>query len=508
MKKVTKNLILGGAMMLAAAPSFAQFTLDGEIRPRFEARHGYKSVADSNQNAAAFVEQRTRLNFGYKAEGYIFKVTIQDVHVWGSQPQLINNYTKLNTDGSYLSIHEAWGQALMNDNLSLKFGRQEIILDDHRIFGSVAWTQQARSHDAAILKFKKDKLKVDFGVAYNQDKAGLSGTEAQYGSYKAFQYLWLHNDFGDNFGASVLFLNNGKEQLDYDSSGTAAVGTAYYKDNYSQTIGTRLTYKKDKLSVAGAFYSQMGVHGDRNQVFTDSQTGLQQEYNKEISAMNYGVEVSYKVSDKFSAGLGYEYLSGNSQTDTSDAYARTNHAFTPFYGTNHKFNGFMDYFYVGNHVGSVGLQDIYVKAKYKAEKFWVGLDVHMFSAANDVWDGFKYGQDDADANVDLTNELAAATNQTEIDAANDKYTAFTETKYTDYTMSSGFGTEIDLSFGFNLAKGVVFKAGYSMMMATETLAYLKGTTDYQGQGRTDENSSWGWAMIIIKPKFITGEEKK
>ena len=45
--------------------------------------------------------------------------------------------------------------------------------------------------------------------------------------------------------------------------------------------------------------------------------------------------------------------------------ASENKAFTPFYGTNHKFNGFMDYFHVGNHANSVGLIDIYTKVKTK-----------------------------------------------------------------------------------------------------------------------------------------------
>ncbi|MBL4593996.1 MAG: hypothetical protein JKX68_09300 [Flavobacteriales bacterium] len=503
-----KGLFGTALFLILGVYSYGQFTLDGEVRPRFEYRHGYKSVADSAQDNAAFVEQRTRLNFGYKTEGYIFRVSMQYINVWGSQPQLINNYGKLNTSGSYFDFHEAWGQALMTENLSLKFGRQEIILDDHRIFGSVGWTAQARSHDAAILEFKKDKFKIDFGVAYNQDNASLVGTEAQFGSYKAFQYLWLHNDFGENLGVSVLLLNNGKEQLDYDSTGTAG-GTAYYTDNYSQTIGTRLTYKKKKLSVAGAFYTQMGVDGNRGTYFSD----IDGEYEKEISAMNYGVDVSYKITDKFTAGVGYEYLSGNSQTDTSASYLRTNHAFTPFYGTNHKFNGLMDYFYVGNHVGNVGLQDINLKLKFKAEKFWVAAAVHMFSAANDVWDGYKYATDDAAANVVLGDELSAATTQAEIDAATAKYDAFTDTKYTAYTMSAGLGTEIDLTFGFNLSKGVAFKGGYSVMMATETLAYLKGTTyangdTNSGQGRVDQNSSWGWAMIIVKPTFIGGKKAK
>jgi len=77
-------------------------------------------------------------------------------------------------------------------------------------------------------------------------------------------------------------------------------------------------------------------------------------------------------------------------------------------------------------------------------------------------------------------------------------------------MDAALGTEIDLSFGFNLAKGVVFKGGYSMLMASETLAYLKGATyggnnTNAGQGRTDQNNSWGWAMIIVKPTFIGGK---
>jgi len=494
MKKITKKIMIGGLMLLVATPSFAQFTLDGEVRPRFEYRHGFKSVADSAQDNAAFVEQRTRLNFGYKTEGYIFKVTVQDVHIWGSQPQLVGTYSKMNADGSYLGIHEAWGQALMSENWSLKFGRQEIILDDHRIFGSVGWAQQARSHDAAILKFNKNKFKADAAVAYNQDKARTIGTEASRGTYKAFQYLWLHNDFGENFGASLLFLNNGKEQLDYDSAAFYATGApveTYYTDNYSQTFGTRLTFKKNKLAINGAFYMQTGFDGNRGTYYSD----IDGEYEKEIQAMNFGVDISYKITEKFSATAGFEYMSGDSQTDTSASYLRVNHSFSPFYGTNHKFNGLMDYFYVGSGHGNVGLQDIYLKLKYKGEKFWVGADVHMFSAAADVWDGYAYNKDLADAI-----------------SAGQSTTAIMDGKYTDYKMNSSLGTELDLTFGFNLAKGVVFKGGYSMMMATETLAYLKGVTHQTGnnigQGRTDQMNNWGWAMIIIKPKFITGEEKK
>ncbi|NCP45040.1 MAG: alginate export family protein, partial [Flavobacteriales bacterium] len=239
--------IVTGALLMISVPTFAQFTLDGEIRPRFEYRNGFKNILDSTQDHAAFVDQRTRLNFGYKTEGYIFKISVQDIRVWGSQPQTVGTASQQNNNGAYIAVHEAWAEALLNKKWSLKFGRQEIAYDDHRIFGDLGWAQQSRAHDAALLKFKTEKTKIDFGVAYNQDNARLTGTVAQFGSYKAMQFMWLNHQFSENFNASLLFLNLGKEQLDYDSSGVITGGTveAYYKDNYSQTAGTRLVYNKN-----------------------------------------------------------------------------------------------------------------------------------------------------------------------------------------------------------------------------------------------------------------------
>ena len=49
---------------LSAQDEGSEFTLSGEIRPRTEFSHGYKTlVADENQKASLFTSQRTRLNF-------------------------------------------------------------------------------------------------------------------------------------------------------------------------------------------------------------------------------------------------------------------------------------------------------------------------------------------------------------------------------------------------------------------------------------------------------------
>lgn len=60
----------------------AQFSLQTEIRPRGEYRHGYKSLFSNDDNDAYFVSQRTRLGLNYKDEKFSIKITAQDVRVW------------------------------------------------------------------------------------------------------------------------------------------------------------------------------------------------------------------------------------------------------------------------------------------------------------------------------------------------------------------------------------------------------------------------------------------
>ncbi len=453
-RNFSKWMLATGTILLATGTAFSQLTISGEFRPRTEYRHGYKKVADSAQHHAIFTSQRTRLNLMYKTEGYQVKIVSQDVRTWGAQSQL-------NSIDPSTSIHEAWGEAFLNKKWSFKFGRQEIVYDDHRMFGSVGWAQQARSHDAGLFKYKTDGLKMDVGFAYNQDKQQMTTTSYTVPkSYKAFQYVWLHKDFNDNLKSSFLFLNNGK-QVNY-MNGTQPA----YHDNYTQTIGTHTKYKKEKISVIFNGYYQMGK--------------MPVKPAKDLNAYLVGIDLGYKINKNLSATLGYELQSGNSQTDTTKAYTDVKHAFTPFYGTNHKFNGYMDYFYVGNWSQNVGLQDLYFKVKYKKEKKYVGLDVHLFSAAAPVWDTYTYADEIAAGNL--------------------------TPKYKE--MSKTLGTEFDFSFGFPLSKGVMFKGGYSMMMASSTLAYLNGTLTSAGTPYTQANNSWGYAMIIIKPTFFKTNLKK
>lgn len=409
--KASKIII--ALLFFATTTTFAQLTIDAELRPRAEYRHGFKTLFPDNANPALFVSQRTRLNTTYKTEKLNFYVSFQDVRVWGDVPQLNTS------DNSGLSVHQAWAEILLDPNFSVKLGRQEVIYDDSRIFGNVGWAQQARSHDMAMLKYKKDSFKFDVGLAFNQSKENLTGTNLTTpNTYKAMQYAWLHKDWS-NFSGSFLFLNNGMQS----PNGL----------KYSQTIGTHLTAKKDKFTIAANLYYQFG-----NDVL-----------DRDLNAYLLGLEAMFKASEKAKIGLGVELQSGNDYNTP----ANENNAFTPFYGTNHKFNGFMDYFYVGNHINSVGLLDLYAKANFKLNsKSGLTAFVHNFSAA-------------ADINNSVSNQL---------------------------------GTEVDIVYGYKFTKDIGFKAGYSHLFPSEGMEVLKGNSD----GNTN---NWAWVMVTIKPTLFTSK---
>ena len=125
-------------------------------------------------------------------------------------------------------------------------------------------------------------------------------------------------------------------------------------------------------------------------------------------------------------------------------------SFNPLFGTNHAFNGFMDYFYVGNHLNSVGLVDTYAKLSYAADKWKVLALPHVFLSPARLID----------------NNGNEAQNY--------------------------LGTEIDLTASYALHKNLSLGLGYSQMFAGESLEILKG-------GDHGNLQNWAWLMLNFHP---------
>jgi len=438
-----------------------EFTIGVEIRPRTEFNHGNKMpetkyiIQDEYKYPGVLsTNQRSRLNLDYKSEKVKFGLVLQDVRTWGNQKQLVAN------EDLATSVHQAWAEVFFTKKLSLKAGRMELAYDDHRILGSVGWAPQARSHDLALFKYE-GTLKVHLGFAYHGGP--YNGPDA----YKSMQYLWINGKAGD-LGYSALVLNNGLTERGY------WYGTMVEEKNaFSQTLGARLTYKITDLSFAFNAYYQTGKKAadwlDLNSLptgeslddyNTDNGTSYTDGPNngQSISSYNFSVEAMYKINDNVKAGLAYEMLSGNDLTDLN----RTDeNAFMPLYGTNHKFNGWMDYFYVGNHASNVGLQDINAKILMKFDKFFIKLIPHYFMPAG------KTEYIDNDGNLQSLGSL---------------------------------GTEIDIWAGYQIVPKVAsIEIGYSHLIPTESMYGLKygispASSDFG-------MNNWAWIMLNIKPKW-------
>ncbi|MGB3466945.1 MAG: alginate export family protein [Cyclobacteriaceae bacterium] len=417
---------LTALLAISAVPAFAQFTIVGEIRPRAEFRNGFKSLTTDDTDAAFFVEQRSRLYLWFKDPKYSFQLTLQDVRLWGENSQIYKS------DNSLFNVYEAWGAYHFSDNFLFKAGRQALNYDNARILGDLAWAQQARSHDLLKAEYSANDFSFHIGAAFNQEDvlsrpepARLVSTFYQgVNNYKTMQFLWLNKKY-EKGTVSLLLLNNGIQAADSSV-------------NFSQTYGLYAKNNLGKLSLTTELYIQSGKTASGQELFAG------------MGAIAADLKTGSSV-----IGIGGDYLSG------SDFDESSGNSFTPLYGTNHKFYGFMDYFYVGNPFGDVGLIDLYVKLKFAlGEKSSLVTFVHNFSAGVDMSENYIAAQD---------NQL---------------------------------GTEVDIVYNLNIDKAVNLKVGYSQMFASENMELLK-------TGDSNATNNWAWAMLTIKPQlFKSGDKDK
>lgn len=422
-QKLIAVLLLVGAYFQVAQ---AQFTLTGEVRPRSEFRNGFKTPTSEDNTPAFFTEQRSRLYMDYAEEKYKLRLALQDVRLWGEVPQIFKQ------ENGNTFISEAWGQYFLNDQFSIKAGRQIISYDNQRFLGGLEWAQQGRRHDALLFIYddKESKTKLHAGFAFNTDDdvpepRYLQGVSTNFysvgGNYKTLQYAWFNKAF-DKGSVSLLALNAGTQQPDSTVSN-------------KQTFGIIPRFTVGGVKFAADLYYQTGKIGDNN-----------------VNAYLAGVNATFKT-DITPITLGVEFISGKDDDDTSKDITN----FSPDYGTNHAFNGLMDYFFVGPANGNVGVTDLYVKTKFGLKKGALVMNIHEFF-----------------------------TGSTQLDAEGEE-------------LSSAMGTEIDFVYVVKLAPSVTFNVGFSQLFGTDTLLELR-------PGNQKANN-WAWMMVTFKPTFLKTQKE-
>jgi hypothetical protein len=319
----------------------------GEIRPRYE-------HADQNNpktDAANAFTARTHLTVTgglLGVENLTATVGLQGVNNFGYTDY--NDGFYFNADGQktpnnpkYDTIVDPQGAMLSEasldytvDKTALHVGRSQINLDNQRFIGTVGWRQMERSYDTVYAANSSVK-NLNLLAAYVYGYAGVGTTTTTdtnsvllHAKYKVMDQL--------NITA-------------YD----------YMLASISDTYGVALTGKVD-VGAKLSYRAEYAVQKDPTM-----ELGAK---NVKADADYYNLDLGANISGIL-AGVNYEVLSGASGSKTT---------FNPALGTNHKFNGWADRFYVGSKP-SGGLKDTNLRLGYKAKGFGKILAVyHDFKA--------------------------------------------------------------------------------------------------------------------------------
>ena len=350
------------AFLLRHEILMAQFSLNTQVRPRAEYRQGFRIPADTSDNAAFFVSQRTRLSLAYQNDKISLYVAPQDVRVWGDEYQLAKE--------ARLGLHEAYGILHIDTVWSFKVGRQEIVYNDHRILGNVEWAQQARSHDALLLRYINSGYKAALGASFNQNSERLFLTDYVPQNYKVMLHAYAQKKW-NNHTVDALIVSDAFEE-----------NSTSHNLKWRHTLGLNAQQKLKQLMFDETFFWQTGT--------------TQNDVN--IAAWLMVAKATYQLP-KLKLVLGAEIVSGDNPDD-ADKFQ----AFNTLYATNHKFYGFMDYWLnIPVDTKGGGLQDFYLQATFSPlDKLSIQLNLHQFMLANNVYNPFSTAET---LNKNLGNEV-------------------------------------------------------------------------------------------------------
>jgi hypothetical protein len=393
------------------AAQAADVTFGGQFRPRFEfwnigSGSGVTGAPEVNPTDGRFINMRVRLNTKIKIDentsGFIqFQSNTRfgsDLRTnVGAAPFSSSTVTNANDSRTDVGLHQAYFtlNKLFDGPLDMKLGRQEVVLDGHRLLGNTGWTQGAQSHDAIRVHHKHDNMTIAyvFSKVLEQSQHGLVGGLSQDDvDDMDVHVLWANWKGLENEGSSTsAYVILTDQDCNTAGVGSCTGGLALPGSQDFWTFGGRHAAGRGNLTYRGEFYYQAGKSGSAA-VPADGSTG-------DAEAYMFGLRVGWKEVDiamKPAITLWYDYLSG---TSNGQANSGDNGTFNTLFDTGHKFYGYMDFF-LATPVS--GLHDAAIKFKVQpAAKTTLKMDIHNFTQATQSI-GSNAGAKTLGQEIDLT----------------------------------------------------------------------------------------------------------
>ena len=347
-------VLLAALFVSVTSVQAADISFSGQLLDRAE----YVNKNEDGDAADWRVGQRTRLNTKVSASGITGFVQLQHVKTWGATG---NSWGGTDNDTA-VGVHQAniTIPNFYDTGITAKLGRQEIVLDGHRLFGHTGWHLNAVTNDAAVLVAPEYGLTYAYSVHTGADSDGVGDNE------DAVAHV-LHKTLSLAGGKTSLYA------VYFDNAtGGDAVGWS--------TIGIRQAGKMAGYDYRVEYYKQGGT------VLPSATAGSWVGANgADVDAYMFGARLGKKVNNT-KVTLWYDYLSGN---DNGDADSNDWGAFHTVADTGHKFYGLIDSFTdaAGSGTDYLGLQDYAIKTVTPIAPGWtLKVDYHWFRTATDPGD--------------------------------------------------------------------------------------------------------------------------
>lgn len=379
----------------------SKFTLSGDARVRGESRTNSNFA---RQSADTFVQQWARLGLNYAISQDVDMFTqLQYSKNWGGNTTGAggnSNDSSFQTNGnttgttdprnnnSILGVRQAFIMIrnLGVDGLSLKVGRQLVVMGNHRLFGHFDWNNQAFSHDGVTVQYNQPTYEIWGGWLHagNSDAAASGAaagavTNAATSGGANSDILFTRVAFKPIAGLAIeplwVWQNNKTGAVSATGTGAAlnatngfGILTPHAAGQSRHTLGGRVAYRQDYFDGTAEAYWQTGRFEQNN------------GQNLSINAVAMAVEGGITLKDapmNPRLGAEFNYASGDgdgkacAQNGGTACHGNAN-TFENLYPTNHIVMGYADRMAWRNMVGYSGsLQLNPTQQTHLETRFWV-----------------------------------------------------------------------------------------------------------------------------------------
>jgi hypothetical protein len=340
-------------------PSFSQFMVSAELRPRVIVSEGYGKPILKQDPPTVWVTQRTRVSASFKNESLQAYVSIQEARIWGGD----DHYNEGGTFGnkSNLRLFQGWFRLDPAPWLSLTAGRQLLSYDDQRIIASRDWNDNQVVYDAVLMQAIRGSSQFDLGVSWNAESAATFYIPpVKFKTFDFIRFQWK-NEYITWSAISLLTGNTVSDTIN--------------RIWFRETWGSNLTLSGKGLQFKGSVYYQHHLN----------------DVGGKVSAYCVSVQAGGQVIPKWlEVVAGADLVSGQDDLKQDPGYLEKEHAFDLFYGRRHALYGYMDYF---STMPAQGLQDYMLKATCTlTPAVSLYADYHFFRLAASALDPDVPGQ--------------------------------------------------------------------------------------------------------------------